>query len=318
MLTAVQHQNEGTKFLRRFVDGQLASPLLLVGPEGVGKSFSVRQAAREAFCEGTKQEDCNCPSCRDVLKGSHPDLEIIRAGEKDIGIDEVRDLIKKSRVVPCVADLKCFVIDGADRFTVAAANAFLKTLEDPPANSHFFLIAEDRTRVLPTLRSRCGLVRYGYLPEDFILSVVQRYDQDSEDPTKALVYTRMGEGSVGCAVHYWGSGKIGLRDHVLRSLQLGVRRDIPGVFSAVDSLGDLELTMKILGQLIHDLLMARVDPMRAIHLDRIDEIQELGASHPVGVWVSLASKIEQLKYRNRSTRLNLAFHLKTLLVESFV
>lgn len=316
MLAELQHQKEGMKVLRRFIDGTLVSPLLLIGPSGVGKRFSVRKAAQEVFCLGTKTADCKCASCLAIEGGRHPDFKVLSSEGKDIGVSTIRDFLEAVHNLPALGSLKCFVIDGADRLTVAAADSFLKTLEEPPDHIRFFLIAEERERVPPTIQSRCGHVHYRPLPDAFVVSVLQRYEKDT---SKALVYSRMGEGSVGSAVQLWASGKIALRDQVLRALSLASKKDWPGLFSVV-SAGeeDLILVLKILEQVSHDVLIVRVDPMRVIHTDCLEALQELCQEVPVGVWVKLSRKVRALQAQNRTTHINLTFHVKTHLIESFI
>jgi len=316
MLQQVQHQKEGTRFLQRFVEGGLTSPVLLLGNDGVGRRFSVLCAIREAFCVGTRKPDCECPSCYQILRKVHTDVFVHEAGEKDIGIEEVRTIIAEARNYPTAASIRCFVIDGADRFTVAAANAFLKTLEEPPARARFFLLAESPEHVLPTIRSRCGGIRYTTLPEEFVLSELHRYEPDA---AKALVYARMGEGSVGTAIRYWGSGRVALRDQVLRVLQLALGRDLPSLFALVDTMDqDLVLALKFLGQILHDVLIVRVDPMRVINVDRVEGINAMGSKATVQVWSKLAQKVRALQAQYRTTRLHLPFHFKTIIIESFI
>jgi DNA polymerase-3 subunit delta' len=253
------------------------------------------------------------------MRGQHPDLIVVSADEKDIGVDRVRKLIADAQVRPGLGSVRCFIVDGADLFTVPAADAFLKTLEEPPESARFFLIAEERERVLPTLRSRCGLVRYGPLPDDFVSSVVVESVGEGEETAKALICARLGEGSVGRAVGYWNSGKIALRDQVLRVLQLAVQRDWSALFSAVDAMDrDLPLALKFLEQISHDVLMVRVDPMRALNADCLDELKDLGLKASVRSWFTVSQKTRELLQQRRSTPLNLSFHFKTRLVESFL
>jgi len=314
MLQEIQHQTEGVKFLRRFVEGRLVSPILLVGPAGVGRKFSVLKAAQEAFCQENREPDCPCSSCYQITKNIHPDILTLDASEKDIGIDDIRRLISEAKSYPSVASVRCFVIDGADRFTGPAANAFLKTLEEPPARSRFFLIAEDIDRVLPTIRSRCGRVQYLPLPEEFVLSVVQQYDTSA----KALVYTRMGEGSVGNALRYWGSGRLALRDQVVAVLQAALDKDLSTLFAAVDAMDkDLLLALKFLEQIVHDIFVGRVDTTRVIHADRSDDLEKIGKRASLQTWNELTKKTRDLQSRYRITRINLPFHFKTTLVETF-
>ena len=316
MLSQVQHQAEGVHFLRRVVEGSAVSPLLLLGPEGVGRKFSVLCAAQEMFCTGERTVGCQCAACYQVKRGIHPDLYVMDGTLKDIGIDDVKALIEESHVYPSAADVRCMIIDGADRFTRPAANAFLKTLEEPPKRVRFFLLGEDRSKILPTIRSRCGLVRYGLLPSEFVSSIVQ---QHSDDEDKALVYARMGEGSVGRAVRYCKYGKLATRDQVLRFMRMSMNKDLLGAFSVIDSLDrELELGLLFMSQLLHDVLIVQLDPMRVINVDVSNDLQEMGNRAPTHVWLSLSRKLGSLQHQYRFTSLNLGFQVKTILAETFV
>lgn len=316
MLSEVQHQAEGVHFLRRVIEGSAISPLLLLGPEGVGRKFSVLCAAREMFCTGDRTVSCQCAACYQVQRGVHPDLYVMDGTSKDIGIDDVKELIEEALLFPSAADVRCMVIDGADRFTRPAANAFLKTLEEPPKSVRFFLLGEDKSKILPTIRSRCGLVRYGLLPPDFVASIVQ---QHADDGDKALVYARMGEGSVGRAVRYCKYGKLATRDQVLRFMRMMLNKDLVGAFSVIDSLErELELGLTFMCQLLHDVLIAQLDPMRVINVDVSSDLQEMGNQAPTHAWLSLSRKLGSLQHQYRFTSLNLAFQVKTILAETFV
>jgi len=306
---------EGISFLRRFVDGHLTSPLILIGPEGVGKRISVLKAVQEAFCNGTREQNCPCSSCYTITRNNHPDVVVLTADEKDISVDAIRGLISEAKSYPASARMRCFIIDGADHFTVPAANAFLKTLEEPPACSKFFLLAENANRVLPTILSRCGRVRYKTLPETFILSIIQQYEKDS---VKALVYSRLGEGSAGNAVHYWGSGKLALRDQVLKALMLALDKDTPALFSIIDSVEqDLALFLKFLGQVIHDFLVVRIASAKVINMDCFDNIKKLESKRSIREWAHLAKRIKNLQNLYSISRINLSFHIKTIFIDSF-
>jgi DNA polymerase-3 subunit delta' len=298
------------------IDGSAVSPLLLLGPEGVGRKFSVLNAAREMFCTGDRTVDCQCAGCYQVKKGVHPDLYLMDGTLKDIGIDEVKELIEESRLYPSAASVRCMIIDGADRFTRSAANAFLKTLEEPPKTVRFFLLAEDRSKILPTIRSRCGMVRYGLLPPEFVSSIVQ---QHTDDEDKALVYARMGEGSVGRSLRYCKYGKLATRDQVLRFMRMMLNKDLLGAFSVIDSLErELELGLLFMGQILHDVLIVQLDPMRVINTDISSDLQEMVTRAPTHAWLSLSRKLGSLQHQYRFTSLNLGFQVKTILAETFV
>lgn len=316
MLADVQGQEEGVRFLRRVVEQKLTSPLLLLGDEGTGRRFSVIQAVKELFCSGTKEKGCPCVDCTQIDQGMHPDFTVLSVpDDKDIGVDAVREIVANADNSPMMAPLRCVLIDGADRMTTAAANALLKTLEEPPQSLRFFLLAEAYDRVIPTIRSRSGKIPYRPLPEDFVLSVLQRHEPDH---AKALVYARMGEGSIGRAVRYWSAGRLGLRDRVVSLLQLALAGDTASFFPSIDAFSqDLSLALRFLDQVLHDVLMVTHVPDHLIHQDLADDLGRLAGSRPVGTWIKLANGVKAVRDLHRVTRINLAFHVKTLFAKTF-
>lgn len=315
MLSDVHEQQEGVRFLRRVVDQQLTSPLLLVGDAGVGRRFSVMQATKEMFCTGTREDRCPCLDCTQLDQGVHPDYLLIAPdGDKDIGIGAIRSMLEEVGTQPTVAAYRIVVIDGADRLTPAAANALLKTLEEPPRLTRFFLLAESQARVIPTIRSRCGLVSYHALSDSLVLSVLHRNDCD---PTKALVYARLSEGSVGRAVHYYGSGRLALRDKTFSLIRLALDRDVAGLFSAIDAVEkELPQALRFLTPLLHDLLMVRIDPTRIINLDLSDDLAQVSGRASAAVWQQLEASFRALREQARTTKIVLGFHVKTLFVQA--
>lgn len=316
MLSDVREQKEGVRFLRRVVEQHLTSPLLLVGDEGVGRRFSVMQATKELFCTGTREDRCPCLDCTQLDKGVHPDYLLFAPdGDKDIGVEVIRSMLEEIGTQPTGAPYRIVVIDGVDRLTPAAANALLKTLEEPPRLTRFFLLAESQARVIPTIRSRCGLVSYHALSDSLVLSELQRFESDD---TKALVYARLSEGSVGRAVRYWGSGRLTLRDTTLSLIRLALGRDVAGLFSAIDAVEkELPQVLRFLTPLLHDLLMVQIDPARIINQDLSDDLAKVGGQASAEVWQQLEAAVRALREQSRSTKLFLSFHVKTLFVQAF-
>ena len=309
MLSEVQHQEEATKYLRRVVEGAVVPPLLLVGPPGVGKRYSVHCMLREILCTGSKSSSCSCAACYQLARGLHPDV-LVLAPAKRVQVEDVRGLVEEARVCPTASRFKTLVVDGADLFTTEAADALLKTLEEPPKTTRFFLLAVTLERVPKTIRSRCATLVYLPLPESFIVSIVQQLESDD---SKALVYSRMSGGSVGQAVALCGAGKLALRDNVLRGLREGVRGDLPAAFSSVDSMkDDLEMAMMFTEQVVHDVLVCRLAPHRVVHVDSLPILEELASMTESAVWSEFARKISALRQRIASTALNFPFQLKAL------
>jgi DNA polymerase-3 subunit delta' len=316
VLIDVQGQPEGTIFLRRIVDRRSSPPLMLVGEEGVGRRFSVVQAAKEIFCQGTRTSDCRCSDCYQVDQGIHQDIVHISApSDKEIGVDVVRQVVQQSYVSPSMAPIRFVIVDGAERLTVAAANALLKTLEEPPPTTRFFLLAESYDQVLPTIRSRCGRVAYHKLPESFVVSTLSRFEKDS---VKALVYGRIAEGSIGRAIRYWGSNRMKLRDQVCTLFEQCANRDLSIVFSMIDEFDkDLSLALRFMDHLIHDLLICQIDPCRVINQDVQGQLDTMRTRSTNQDWIMLRASLKQVNERHATSYINLPFHVKSAFVSTF-
>lgn len=319
MLDEVREQPEGVRILRRVVDRKFRSPLLLVGEEGVGRRFSVTQAVKEIFCE-EKQPGCRCFSCTQIDEGVHPDFLTVFPDNGEVKVAAIRDLVSVSSQAPVMASVRAFMIDGADRMNPASSNAILKTLEEPPRSALFFLLAESAGKVIPTIKSRCGLVQYRTLSEPFIVSVLQRSDADC---TKPLIIARMSEGSVGRAVQYMGAGRLGFRDKVFSLVRLALEKNVPGLFSSIDAIEkELALGLRFLEQLVHDIIMIRTLPSRVIHNDLAEELGKARSKRPEEAWHRMLGSVRALREKLRSrvlraTDRGFPFHVKNLFAQAF-
>lgn len=316
MLSAVHEQDPAVRFLSRVLEGALRSPLLLVGTEGTGRKFAVRHLVQDMFCTGDSPgTDCPCADCFQLRLNVHPDYIELAAGEKEIGVGAIREIIAAAYSNPSMARYRVFLIDGADRMTRAAANAFLKTLEEPSSSTRFFLLAESAEAVIPTIRSRCGLVSFHGLSEKYVLSKLSQFETD---PTKALVLTRMGEGSVGRSIQFWGSGRLALRDKAFTLLRLSASKDVAGIFALVESLEkELQLLLRFTEHLLHDLLMVPLAPEKLINLDLQEALVGLRAGVSDVTWQGIQSQLREARLMHQQVKINLGYHVKSVLVEAF-
>jgi len=126
---------------------------LITGPPGSGRSVAARAFAAAIQCN---QGGCAaCQSCQQVINNAHRDVSLLTPAGLSIGIEEVRELIQKAALEPSSGNWQVVIIEDADRLTVPAANALLKSLEEPARNTFFILCAPTAEDVLPTIRSRC-------------------------------------------------------------------------------------------------------------------------------------------------------------------
>ncbi|MEK7281904.1 MAG: DNA polymerase III subunit gamma/tau, partial [Chloroflexota bacterium] len=151
--------------------GKVAHAYLLSGPRGTGKTSTGRILAKAVNClSGGRGEPCNsCAICQDITLGRSLDvIEVDAASNR--GIDEIRQLREKVGFAPSQGRYKVYIIDEVHMLTEAAANALLKTLEEPPSHVIFVLATTESHKVLPTILSRCQHFAFRRLPIEAIAS----------------------------------------------------------------------------------------------------------------------------------------------------
>jgi len=141
---------------------RLAHAYLLLGPRGSGKRATAFLIAQTLLCEGKADKPCGrCSACLKVQARNHPDVYLCDQGEEEnIKIHQVREIIRRMQLHPYEAKMKVVILDGVDLLTTEAASAFLKTLEEPSADSLLLLTASSRERILDTVVSRCQVVHF--------------------------------------------------------------------------------------------------------------------------------------------------------------
>ena len=162
---------------------------LLAGPKGVGKASFARAAAMRVLAESAGptvdlpglETPADHPIAKLAAAGSHPDLIWIERIEnpkkpgtlfKNILVDQVRAVGRSLNLTTSLSPWRAIVFDTADELEGAGANALLKMLEEPPANTLFFLVSHAPGRLLPTIRSRCRRLDFGKLPDDAMTSLL--------------------------------------------------------------------------------------------------------------------------------------------------
>lgn len=162
--------------LGRAVTGQeMTHAWLFTGPPGSGRSNAAMAFAAALQCE---QDGCGqCQACRTALAGSHADVSITRTEKLSIGVDDMRDLVRRASLAPVGHRWQIMIVEDADRLTEQAANALLKSIEEPTARTVWLLCAPTVEDVLPTVRSRCRLVVLSTPSADDVTKfLVQRED----------------------------------------------------------------------------------------------------------------------------------------------
>ena len=192
---------------------------LFAGPTGVGKFSAAMAVAAAANCQSGEEsggglfgggapakkeartDACGvCASCRKIAAGNHPDVRVVRVPpeKKQIPIELVREAIAELSYRPYEGRRRFVIVDGAEFMMPQAANALLKTLEEPPAHSTWILVAPSPSRLLATVVSRCRIVRFGALEVDVASKILQR--EAKMEPHDARAVAALLGGSVGRAL----------------------------------------------------------------------------------------------------------------------
>lgn len=182
--------------LRRAVEHErVAHAYLFIGPEGVGK----RRVAF-AFAAALLGRGRGDASYRKIAAGNHPDFHLIDAEPKERFIKKaaIDQMIAKTAFAPFESEWKAFVILGAERMNLAAANALLKTLEEPTRNTVIILVTSAPQALLQTILSRCQKILFGPLSDEAVAEVLVAQKEMPRDD--ALWIARMAQGSLGRAL----------------------------------------------------------------------------------------------------------------------
>ena len=169
-------QDHAVQVLRSALrSGRIPHAYLFSGPDGVGRKLAAMTLAKAVNCEASTDDSCDCcPSCMKIDHESHGDLKIIEPGETGvIKVDAIRKLQKSLSFRHVEAHVKVGILVGAESMNPSSSNALLKTLEEPTNNTLIILLATGAGAVLPTIASRCQVLRFRPLPIEVVEEIVK-------------------------------------------------------------------------------------------------------------------------------------------------
>jgi len=196
-------QDLAIKVLRRSITSDTVShAYLFVGVEGVGKCATALVFAAALNCEsasGGDAEPCGeCWSCRAIPEGRHLDVELIAPEKEETKIDQMREMRRRAQLRPVRSPWKVIIIEQADTLNEDSASAILKILEEPPSYAVLLLLTRNMSSTLPTIVSRCQVVRFRQAPVETLKTVL--HERFGADEDKADFLARYSEGRPGVAI----------------------------------------------------------------------------------------------------------------------
>lgn len=218
---------------RAVTTDRVAHAYAFVGPSGVGRRLAALALAQACLCAGRGCGDCG--ACRRVAAGRHPDCHLVAPttpkdnprGAATLRIEQVRALMHDAALAPFEGPRKVFILDDADRLTLPAAQALLKTLEEPPPRTHLVLVLTHPRALPPTVLSRCQRVRFQPLGA---AALGQLLAARGRDPDDGPLLARLCQGQAGLAL---GTDLAELRARRTAALEL-LDTPLPGLAARLD------------------------------------------------------------------------------------
>ncbi len=229
----IGHERQKNILRQALRNQRIAHAYLFEGPDGIGKRLIALALARALLCQD--RTGCgDCTSCRKVDHNNHPDIHLLDADGLSIKIDQVRALQHELSLKPLEGQYKVCLIDGADHLIPAAANALLKTLEEPQKNTVIILLSNRPESLLDTIRSRCQRLPFQRLPKHHLAEVLaNRLDLGETDAT---ILAALSDGSFKKALGQNRDLYLERRRELLRSLSSLSAGSIIPIFKLAEEL----------------------------------------------------------------------------------
>lgn len=217
---------------------KISHAYILNGPKGAGKKFLAGLFAETLLCEKGGTDPCRqCHSCKQAESGNHPDIIRVRHEKPNtISVDDIREQINNTvQIKPYQSPYKIYIMDQADLMTVQAQNALLKTIEEPPEYAIFMLLTENADILLPTINSRCVMLKLRNVKD----SLIQKYLMESLDipEFKAQMCAAFAQGNLGRAIMLASSEHFNeIRDEAIQLMKYIHEMELHEVIRAVTNI----------------------------------------------------------------------------------
>ncbi|MBI5416386.1 DNA polymerase III subunit delta' [Candidatus Poribacteria bacterium] len=314
----ISHANIIEALQSSLINNTLAHAYLFVGSSGIGKKKLALEFAKAINCLKNNSDACeDCSSCKKINLNTHPDVHLIESDENNITIEIVRDIEKNVALKPFEGKKKIYIIEDADRLLVNSANAFLKTLEEPPLNTIFILITSNLKGVLSTIISRCQIVRFGSMDEENIKKYLEK--NFNLDTYKALTLARLAEGRIGNAIEFINGEKAKERDVIFGFLKQIPEISLLNILTYANFFSALQMEINYILDIyfvwFRDILMVKIGKEESIiNLDYLDSLKKVESHYTNKQLININKAIDKIRY-NIKRNVNLLLAWEVLLLE---
>jgi len=254
------HQKQIGMLQKAMVQQRIGHSYVFSGLAAIGKKTLALEFAQALNCENVDEKNgaCGqCASCRKMIHGNHPDMHILETQAQFIRIDAIRNIQEQMTFKPLEGRRRLFVINDADKMNEQAANALLKTLEEPSADNIIILVTARPYWLPQTILSRCRHVRMNPLSAETVARFL--IEQKQMDSAKASLLASLSAGSIGQALELDSQDMIAFRAELSRLLTAAGQGDPLGLLSLASFLGqdkkEIKQGLKILNTYFRDALV---------------------------------------------------------------
>lgn len=311
-------------FKKAIENHKISHAYILTGEAGMGRKSIANAFAMTLLCEKGGKEPCMvCHSCKQVLAGSHPDLiYVTHAKPASIGVDDIREQINDTIMIrPYSSYYKIYIVDEAEKMTVQAQNALLKTIEEPPSYAIIMLLTTNQESFLPTILSRCVQLKLKPLQDSVVKTYLMESFQIPE--SRADIYAAFARGNLGKAIHLASSEDFQMMYtellHMLKHLK---SMDITELLDYIRKLKEEKLDiydcLDFMQLWYRDVLMYKVtqDINLLVFKDEYNTIKEMSASSAYDGIERILTAIDKAKIRlDANVNMELAMELMLLVMK---
>lgn len=339
--TVVGQSHITTTLKNAILQQHLAHAFLFCGPRGVGKTTCARILAKTINCEqlGADGEACDkCSSCLSFNNGASFNVHELDAASNN-SVDDIRELIEQVRFSPQAGRYKIYIIDEVHMLSAAAFNAFLKTLEEPPAHAIFILATTEKHKILPTILSRCQIFDFKRITPADIVEHLQEIAVKEGIQAEAEGLQVIAQKSDGCMrdalsildkIVSFTNARLTYsntiehlnlldEDYFFRLLDLLFQEDLPGVLNLYDEIDQKgfegDMVLNNMAEFFRNLLVSK-DPRSLTLLQVVEgfrsryiaQAAEIPAAYMIGA-LNILNEAEAGFKQARNKKLHVEFHL---------
>ncbi|KXG74163.1 DNA polymerase III subunit delta' [Thermotalea metallivorans] len=213
---------------------RIAHAYIFDGPEGIGKKMTALAFAKAVVCKQGQGDACHiCPSCIKFQRNNHPDIRVIEPEGNSIKNKQIEDFQQDILIKPYESNKKVYIVKDAHDMTVSAQNRILKTLEEPPAYAVIVFTTTNANSLLPTIRSRCQILKFHRIGQPRIEAFLMR--KYGMEEGEARVFSAFSDGIVGKAMKLKESEVFKVRrEETIDIIDAVLEREVVEIFQLID------------------------------------------------------------------------------------